>query len=369
MHLRLIADDLTGALDTAAQFVACTGPVPAFWTGVAVASLPPSAALDSGTRECGSVGAAAVAARLAAVLTPTAGVITFKKLDSLLRGHPAPELAAVLRTVPIQHCIVAPAFPFQGRITRGGVQYVCRPEGCGPVGQALGAALAHEGVTVTSARPGDPVPSGVSLWDAETDEDLRVVATAGLALGIPVLWCGSSGLAGALAGPQRPVSGALTRPVLGLFGSDHPMTVAQLLAAGLHRLCLPDGGEESAAAVTGRLAETGVALVGFDLPPGLSRPEAAMRIGREMEALTRRLAPPRTLVVAGGETLRTVCIVLGADHLEVQGQIMPGVPRAVIRGGRWDGTDVISKSGAFGQVGLLRRLVTADTLLNEELGG
>jgi len=48
---------------------------------------------------------------------------------------------------------------------------------------------------------------------------------------------------------------------------------------------------------------------------------------------------------------------------------MPGVPRAVIRGGRWDGTDVVSKSGAFGQVRLLRRLVTADTLLNEELGG
>ena len=31
MHLRLIADDLTGALDTAARFVARTGPVAVYW--------------------------------------------------------------------------------------------------------------------------------------------------------------------------------------------------------------------------------------------------------------------------------------------------------------------------------------------------
>ena len=44
MRLRLLADDLTGALDTAAQFVARTGPVPAFWAGALPDAPPPSAA-------------------------------------------------------------------------------------------------------------------------------------------------------------------------------------------------------------------------------------------------------------------------------------------------------------------------------------
>jgi D-threonate/D-erythronate kinase len=49
--LRLIADDLTGALDTAAELVGLTGPVHAFWYGAIPPALPRNAALDSGTGE------------------------------------------------------------------------------------------------------------------------------------------------------------------------------------------------------------------------------------------------------------------------------------------------------------------------------
>jgi hypothetical protein len=38
--LRLLADDLTGALDTAAEFVGLVGPVHAFWQGAEPPSLP-----------------------------------------------------------------------------------------------------------------------------------------------------------------------------------------------------------------------------------------------------------------------------------------------------------------------------------------
>ena len=75
MRLRLVADDLTGALDTAAQFVASTGPVPVFWTHPAADTLPPTVAIDSGTREQQPAMAAAVAAELAAVLAPAPDVI------------------------------------------------------------------------------------------------------------------------------------------------------------------------------------------------------------------------------------------------------------------------------------------------------
>src|SRR6266481_946226 len=97
----------------------------------------------------------------------------------------------------------------------------------------------------SSDLPGDKLADGVSLWDAESDADLAGVAEAGLRAEAPVLWCGSSGLAGALAGEQQLATHRLPRPVLGLFGSDHPATLGQLDAAGLHHRPRTDGGQAS----------------------------------------------------------------------------------------------------------------------------
>ena len=74
------------------------------------------------------------------------------------------------------------------------------------------------------------------------------------------------------------------------------------------------------------------------------------------------MPPPGTLLVAGGETLFAVCAALGATHLEVQDHVVPGVPRSILRGGRWDGVTVISKSGAFGTPALLRDLLVERTI-------
>jgi uncharacterized protein YgbK (DUF1537 family) len=68
------------------------------------------------------------------------------------------------------------------------------------------------------------------------------------------------------------------------------------------------------------------------------------------------------LLVTGGETLHGVCTALGATHLEVQGRIVPGLPRSILRGGRWDGVTVVSKSGAFGTPALLRDLLEQGTI-------
>src|SRR5690349_14816370 len=81
------------------------------------------------------------------------------------------------------------------------------------------------------------------------------------------------------------------------------------------------------------------------------------RIGAELGRLVQGMEPPGTLIVAGGETLRGLCIALGARSLEVRGRIVPGLPHSVLRGGVWDGVLVVSKSGAFGHPGLLRDLI------------
>src|SRR5439155_24977439 len=103
----------------------------------------------------------------------------YKKIDSVLRGHPGAELAGVL-DVYGGRALVAPAFPAQGRTTRHGVQLVhgapVEPFG-GDVRMALGEAADR-----------------CDIHDAATDADLAKVAQQAAQQGYRV-WCGTAGLA------------------------------------------------------------------------------------------------------------------------------------------------------------------------------
>ena len=348
--LRVLADDLTGALDAAACFVGGVGPVPTVWKPPAVLSFP--AAVDAGTRGLAAGAARAVMARLALVLDGAEPA--FRKIDSLLRGHVAAELGACLRW--FDHCVIAPAFPAQGRVMAGGRQFRAEAGAWRDVGVDLPGALAAQGVAVRLCRPGDPAPAGVSLWDAETDAELDAVVAEARVLPGRVLWCGSAGLAGALAGPGAVPVPLLAGPVLALIGSDHPVSVAQLSTAWKHVHRITHGGAEEAAPIARRLA-SGHAAVAVVVPPGVAREAAAAHIAGSFGRLLAGLDRPGTLVVAGGETLRAVCDGLGATMLEVDGALEPGVPASLLRGGRWHGLRVVSKSGAFGSSVWLARLL------------
>ncbi len=349
--LRLLADDLTGALDTAAEFAGLCGAVPVRWARGGAGSL----ALDSGTREAPREIAFARAAALAPALA--GGDIALKKVDSLLRGQVAAELAACWATGLWHHAVVAPGFPAQRRITRGGQVLAGQPDGAwAPVPMP---DFAGEGLVVQSGRLGRTLPPGLSLFDAETDADLAHIVALGRAAAGRVLWCGSGGLGRALAGsaavcPETHVQA----PVLGLFGSDQAVTTRQLAACGdaWMPLAEPDAGKVAAA-----LAMRGAALVSLTLP-ALPRAAAAQRIAAGFAVLVRALPRPGTLLVAGGETLRAVCDALGAEGLLAQGVAMPGVPRSSLQGGVWDGVAVLSKSGAFGADALWRDLLADNGL-------
>lgn len=356
--LRLIADDLTGALDSAAQFARPGRIIPVFMGHGLPAKLPAEFAVDSASREKDADAAAEAAARLAPLLGPARGVISFRKVDSLLRGHPGLEIAATLRELRVDHCVIAPAFPFHGRVTRGGLQWFLRNGSWERTGEDIRATLKSQGMTVSLVKPGEPVPRGISLWDAETDNDLRRITLSGAGLGGTVLWCGSGGLAAALSAPAGPLisMAGIGRPMLGIFGSDHPVTEAQLGACGGDILVLRDGGASDASRVSTMMEERGVCLLRFDVPPGMGRAEASAHIARAIEGLAMHIRRPASLLAVGGETLRSLCHVLGTDHLGVTGQIFPGVPVSRMVGGSWDGTEVISKSGAFGDETLLLRI-------------
>ena len=128
MRIRLLADDLTGAMDSArppgAAHRADPGGVarrhpPRRSRGAWPSTLPPG----NWTRPRARQRASAAAALLAGA------DIAYLKCDSLLRGWAAEEIAGCLAAGAFDHCVIAPAFPAQRRVTRQGRQWAGAVDG------------------------------------------------------------------------------------------------------------------------------------------------------------------------------------------------------------------------------------------------
>lgn len=333
--VRILADDLTGALDSAAAFAVPGRTVRALWTAPGDDDRA-SLAIDAGTREHP---AAEAAARVAALARHLSVGVALKKIDSLMRGSPAEELAACLAH-GFDGCVLAPAFPAQGRITRGGVQHAPGPGGPAPVGVDLAGRLAALGLAPVRIADPDAVATAegrVLLCDATSDADLAAIVAAGRRRPGRVLWCGTGGLAAALADGVPPPPRLPAGPVLFVIGSEHPVSRAQM------------------AALPARLPGH-VAVLPLDLPAGQARDATARALRRRIVATAAGPAPA-VLVAAGGETLAAVMRAAGARALRLAGAWRPGVPVSVVEGGRWEGATVVSKSGAFGPPGLWAELL------------
>jgi len=357
--VRIVADDLTGALDAAAPLVGLAGPLPVLWDGSAARTMRGSFALDSESRERPAPPEHSLAALRGADLA-------YKKIDSLLRGRTVDEIAACLASGLFASVVIAPAFPAQQRITRGGRQY-WRPAATAawqPVEVELMAELRRRGLPVSQAPSVDEIAGrGSFLCDATTEDDLAAIVRAGRALTAPLLWIGTAGLAHALAGPSG-LAGptALPPPLLLVIGSHHPVTLAQLEQLAAHA---PDAiaairlgsGDFTAAheRLAAALADHGRAALVFALPDGTGADVAGPLFDRVLALASARLPPPRSLGVTGGATLFRLVRALDARALLVSGELMPGIAVSRLDGGRWPGATVLSKSGAFGATDLLVR--------------
>lgn len=361
LSLGLLADDLTGALDSSAEFVGVCGPFDVVWSADSLAPGAPSFAVDSGTRECDAPEAASIVGSLAPRLE--GADVVYKKIDSLLRGPWAAELAACLQSGFWDACIVAPAFPHQGRITRGGRQYARMPDGSwNEAGPTIVDQFRECGLEARLAGRDIALQKGVSIFDAERDDDLDRIAEIGRGFSGRVLWCGSGGLAAALArGSDVSVSTQLKAPLLGIFGSDHAVTAAQLSRCEAVLLRSYDVGADIDEIK--RALARGAALIRLETSGAVSRAEAAERFASEMARLVQAIDPPKTLIVAGGETLKAQMLAVKARALRIIGRLEPGLPKSVIQDGRWSGIEVISKSGAFGPPDLWFSLLRQNRLM------
>lgn len=349
--LRLLADDLTGALDSAAPFASEARPLTVRWLGEEdEGPVRPGAAegwvISTASRDLPEAGAVSRVAALAPSLA--GGRPRFKKIDSLLRGNTLAEIIAAHRSGGFSRTIVTPAFPAQGRLVRGGRLLLRGPDGGETFAADLAGALAEAGVE-----------RGITVHDAERDEDLAaLVETHRDDPGL--LWAGSSGLARALAGVVAPRALPRRGPVLFATGSRHAVTRARLAALALRERVpiLRDVRADDAAApgrlVAERLAR-GLSAVLDASPPG-AEPAAAWRMARCFSPLPHAPAPG-LLVVAGGDTLLRLLGALGCTALRLEGEVVRGLPLSALADGAWAGTRLASLSGAFDDGGVIARAI------------
>ena len=143
--VRILADDLTGALDAAAPFATSSHPVHLALGGPLDAG---KQTISSESRELALEPARAAVRAAFNILRPGTGEKTlwFKKVDSVLRGWPVEETLELMCCLDLPACVFAPAFPEMGRRTGGTRSPI-------PSGTALGRRRQSMTCATPSPRP------------------------------------------------------------------------------------------------------------------------------------------------------------------------------------------------------------------------
>lgn len=388
LPIALVADDLTGAMDSGLQFGkrGLDALVSTSWRSLPEAEV---VVVDTDSRH---VGATVAYRRVAEVASGLAGHRVYKKVDSTMRGDVGYELRALLKALGPQKIVVAPAFPAGGRSTLGGHQRVDgRPLEQTPFArdprwpmreshlptllrQQAGREVGLVGLGVVERGP-DAVRDAlrqaaepIVVVDAVEGGHLRTVAEALVVAGEGWLPCGSAGLAEAWAdalglgerGAWSPLVGD-AGPVLVVAGSRSDVTVNQLRRAmderGLPCVELEPANLWDPQREAARLAEAGAdhlrrgadVLLTSSLAPLLPGwGEAVAGLLAEAAGRMAAVAPLGGLFATGGDVAVAVCRALEVGALRIRHEVQAGVPGGDLVGGVCDGLRVVTKAGGFG---------------------
>jgi uncharacterized protein YgbK (DUF1537 family) len=400
LRLGVIADDITGALDTGVQFVEAgleTVLLLDVDPGLPNQNQPgrerPVQVLSTDSRD-GDVATAQRRAAQAAERLHRRWL--YKKIDSTMRGHVGPEIKAVLRTAGLSRAVVCPAVVGQGRTIREGELWVggtllhksafgrdpSWPARTSHLGDLLSVPSTHlpldvaRADTETLAKAILEAPTPIVSVDAvETADIARIARAAVLSRCLP---CGALGLARAWV--QSLIAEGLLRversggigfamrgvgtersaePVLVVAGSRHPTTRAQLgytaAARDLVRIEIEtqDQGTQAEGWTTlaAALAQ-GRSVILHSPQQEIERGAERLALGETMACWTQRACREfdlAGLVLTGGETALAVCRAFGAAAIDILGELETGIPWGRLVGGAAPGLRVVTKAGGFGR--------------------
>ncbi len=355
-QILVLADDLTGACDSASGFLRSGHSARVWLTEDADPEAQETVWVrHTASRDMSPSEATQAVASAARNLPAAPHTLLFKKVDSAGRGNIAAELLAARDAYAAELILLAPSFPATGRVVRDGILQITDI-----AGQNTSISLAelfpeeeHHRIG-HAATPADLAAfSGhkdIIICDAETDTDLRAIAQTASALRARTLWAGSAGLANALAASnpaQHPVQPQPYQPRTGSIfvsvGTSHNVTQLQLA----HLLNTP--GAALLSPNHTRLDDNSIGVLQLTC-----RDSDAADIHRIWQHLSPR---PHALVLTGGDTAAFILSVLAAKAIVLKGDIAAGIPWGIIEGGLADQCTVVTKSGGFGDEACLTNTV------------
>jgi len=411
----LIADDLTGAGDSGAQFArnglstrvlfGSFGPAEIGGADILVINtdsrfLPPDdagRAVASATEQLKKVGA----------------IPFFKKIDSTMRGQIGKEIDTIMDIEGQKAAIFCPSFPANGRIVLGGHllvegQPVARSAaGNDPVTPVkishIPTLLRQQSIRhIVSCMIDDLNPptlrkvveeakhlGSIVVCDAVTDEDLELIAEIGISEIGNILLVGSAGLANPVAKRLAKLLGryqttiTTSISIIIAVGSVNPVAREQLeylLKSGSAELILLDlenlfgsnsdlylksvvaecmsicerGHYPAVASPGGKDDVEEARKIGKRL--GLNPIEVSSRISRALGYVVHEFAENMahaSIVATGGDIARAILEEFGCSSLDIIDEVAPGIPICTMHGGKMPGVKMITKAGGFGRIDAL----------------
>jgi len=395
----IIADDLTGSLDTGLQFrkKGLTAIVPLQWNR----PRPKSQVLVLNTNTRNLAGDLAYR-KVYGICRRFQAKAIYKKIDSTMRGNVGKEALAILEAKKIPRAIVVPTIPVLGRtVERGilrvhGIPVLKTPYAQDPfhplktsrisdlLEEETGEPAGFIGIKEVRKGPGylagkiEKSPARLLSLDAVCQADLHIIASALRLLPGEVLPCGSVGLADEL-GPsspkeeQRAKARPLSGPLLIISASRNPTTGKQIELARKFS-CFPLVEPDLARLTNPRRSRFEVEAISQILRERLSQEKGVILTttfqqhlpGKEMviprvlgKVAVRILKKIRLggLVLTGGDLAMGVCASLSASALSIEEEVLPGIPLSTLADGPFKGLRLVTKAGGFGEKEALWQII------------
>lgn len=400
-RVNVIADDLTGALDTGVQFRK-------YGLSVQIYLSENSLFENTVCKNDAAVRVFNTESRDGSSLTAKKKIkqifrnhhfqnncLFYKKIDSTLRGNIGFELETLMNEVESNLCFFAPAYPDQNRTTLNGIH---RVDGIKVGDTEYSSEMKFADSTLTSLietqtnrktdhvkletiRKGSKtlrehienlVRNGVKIisFDAVRNEDLFEIVQ--VSQGVKVL-CGSAGLASQIPIGLRLVD---TKPVLTVSGSPRTITLKQIEAlvnqTDTKSLCLSTlkilQKTEARAEEIKRIALTAVeslvegcdvvissisgpnsfkSTIDLGKKLGLSANDVRTVVSETLSLIVSEIlsqAEISGLILTGGDTAMAIYDEIGVNRVELIEEFLPGIPLLKIPTGLMS----ITKAGGFG---------------------
>lgn len=358
LEIGVLADDLTGALASAARLQERGLQSTVLWSQRRPPAQAEAVVVDMRTRDSGAR-AGSIAEGWAAFLSSLGCRRLEQRIDSALQGRPAEEIDGALRGAALTDPLVVavPAFPAAGRCTVDGKQQVDlsgeQPRRLDVAATLFpGARVAPIGIPVIE-QGADAVAA--LMHRALANSVRRIVADADHERHLETL-------AAAVAQLEQDAVELVTASP-GAWLRFHPTAIPSPRSFVLVVVASPTA--QNRAQLEALRDRDGVVLIETLSAVGAAArsPEPAQRAAHEAAAAlasrTSRGWRCLGVVVSGGHAASSLADALGAEAIAAVGELRPLCPLGVLRGGAWDGLPVATKGGLVGSRRTLLELVTA----------